>query len=193
MLRELELYFESLKQAPISSAMLNDIYQNYLQAVYHVLQIKGLQAHRICSGSLSTERASHAIRSVQNLKDWACQLTQTAGDYVASVKESRTVVEKVKLYIAENAHQNLSRESIASYVYLNPDYLSRLFKKSTGLALSEYLLEVRLKEAKKLLIGTSLTVSEIASSIGYTDFSHFSKMFRRMVRMNPLDYRKMNQ
>ncbi|WP_240417224.1 response regulator transcription factor [Paenibacillus periandrae] len=193
LLDEWAVYFNSLKQMSISTAMLNDIYQNYLQVVYYVLQVKGLLAHRICRGSLTAKRATHATRSVSSLQEWVIQMTETAIDYMDSVKESYTVVEKAKQYISGNINKELSREDIASSVYLNPDYLSRLFKKETGLALSEYLLVERFKEAKSLLVTTNMTVSEIASSLGYSNFSHFAKMFRRMARMNPLEYRKVNK
>ncbi|WP_372631120.1 helix-turn-helix domain-containing protein [Cohnella sp.] len=64
------------------------------------------------------------------------------------------------------------------------------YPKKTGKAISEYLMEERIRHAKHLLTYTDSSISEVASAVGYVNFSHFSKIFRRMTDMNPQDFRK---
>ncbi|MEK3910204.1 helix-turn-helix domain-containing protein [Paenibacillus sp. FSL H7-0331] len=183
-------YLEDMKQTEGSAKMLQEFYHNFLQMVYHVLQLKGLQAHLIFSERLSTQQMASVTRTVSNLQEWSKEVVELAVDFIQSIEESHTVINQVKAYISENMDKDISRDDIAANVFLSPDYLSRIFKKETGTSLFDYLIEERFKLAQSLLIQSDKSVSEIATSIGYTNFSHFSKMFKRVTDMNPLEFRK---
>ncbi|MNI44020.1 Bifunctional transcriptional activator/DNA repair enzyme AdaA [compost metagenome] len=99
----------------------------------------------------------------------------------------------VKRYIHENLTSGITREDIAESVHLNPAYLSRFFKKETGETLTDFMIYERMKLAKELLTHTEDAISQIAVSLGYVHFSHFSKMFKRMHHMTPYEYRKMKK
>jgi two-component system response regulator YesN len=193
LLAEIHNYWEAMKLTACNAKMLQEFYQNFLQMVYHVLQLKGLQAHLIFSESISSRQVTSVTRSISNLQEWAKQIVEMAVDFVHSVEESHTIIDRVKKHISENIDKDLSRDDIAAYIYLSPDYLSRVFKKETGVSLSEYLIEEKFKFAQNLLIQSDMSISEIATSIGYTNFSHFSKMFKRVTDMNPLEFRKRNR
>lgn len=107
-------------------------------------------------------------------------------------KGEKTVIELVKTYIKENLTTEITREDIAASVHLNPAYLSRFYKKETGETLTDFITFERMKMAKDLLLGTDATISQIAVSLGYTHFSHFSKMFKRAYQMTPYELRKLN-
>jgi two-component system response regulator YesN len=74
-------------------------------------------------------------------------------------------------------------------VYLNPSYLSRLFKKETGQSLSDYIGQVRMEEARRLLSQTNMKIVQVAEESGYRNVSHFAKMFKRMTGVTPQEYR----
>ena len=95
---------------------------------------------------------------------------------------------KVIRLIQENP--DISREELASRFFLNPDYFAKLFKKETGKALSDYIADLKLEEAKYMLSQTADGISNIASLLGYSNFSYFSKMFRKKTGMTPSEYRK---
>jgi two-component system response regulator YesN len=103
---------------------------------------------------------------------------------------SRSVIYKVKHYIAQNLEQELTNEKIAAQVYLNPVYLNRIFKKETGLTMSDYIQKERIEKARKLLEKTEMPVGVVAMHVGYSNFSHFSRMFRRQTGLSPQNYRK---
>lgn len=84
-----------------------------------------------------------------------------------------------------------TRESLASEVFMNPDYLSKLFKKNTGSSLMDYVTKVRIERAKELLERTVLTISEIAIETGYSNTAYFTKMFKKYTNgVTPREYRK---
>ncbi|CAM4014090.1 response regulator [Paenibacillus alkaliterrae] len=105
------------------------------------------------------------------------------------LEESRSIVDKVKQYIAANIDQALSRKDMAQHVYLNQDYLAKLFKKKTGIALSDYVVQERMKLAKMLLSGTRSSIGEVAGSVGYSNFSYFTKTFKNEFGMTPQEFR----
>ncbi|NQX70429.1 response regulator [Paenibacillus alba] len=107
-------------------------------------------------------------------------------------KGEKAIIEMVKKYILDHVTSEITREEIAASVHLNPAYLSRFFKKETGETLTDFMTFERMKMAKDLLTRTDATISQIAVSLGYTHFSHFSKMFKRTFHMTPHELRKLH-
>lgn len=99
-------------------------------------------------------------------------------------------IEAALLYIKKNLNKNISRTDVAEYVHLNEEYFSRLFKQQTGDTYKDYVLSEKMKEAQKLLEHSRLSISIIASKVGYDNFSHFSKMFKKVTNLTPQEYRK---
>ncbi len=99
------------------------------------------------------------------------------------------LVSQVKAFIESNYSRDLNITIMAEQVHLNPKYLSHIFKKVTGASISNYLTGVRLNRAKELLLDSHLSIKEIALEIGYTDTSYFDRVFKKMERVSPCDYR----
>lgn len=81
-------------------------------------------------------------------------------------------------------------EGAASQIHLSTDYLSRLFRKKTGISFSEYLLNARMKEAGALMKQIHLSIGEIASRLGYKNPKNFTRAFRNYYGMAPTEYRR---
>ncbi|UWP58797.1 response regulator transcription factor [Ruminococcus gauvreauii] len=94
-------------------------------------------------------------------------------------------------YINEHYSENLSLENISTVVKLNSVYFSTMFKRETGKNFVEYLTEVRLEHAKKLLIESDYNISEIAWKVGYQDEKYFMKVFKREAGITCAKYRKL--
>lgn len=93
-------------------------------------------------------------------------------------------------YINKNYSSALSVEMLASQVYLTPDYLSRLFKKSTKKSLSQYIRQVRMEKASELLRTTTLKVIDVGIEVGYPNYSYFCQSFREYYGKSPEKYRR---
>lgn len=104
--------------------------------------------------------------------------------------DSTRMVNQVKLYIRENyAESDLKLNKIADTNFINYSYLSYLFKKITGKNFSSYLTEVRIDEAKKLLLHSSLSINEIAKRVGYQNYQNFHYAFKNICGESPNAYR----
>ncbi|MFC6452521.1 helix-turn-helix domain-containing protein [Paenibacillus vulneris] len=193
-LQEATAYLDGMLQRDtVDATLLHQWYQDFQQTMYVALQNKGIQAHQLFSDSISLDASANATRSVTDLVSWMNHVVNRALEYVNTVEQSQSVVNRVIGYIKLHLAEDLSREEIANHVYLNPDYLNRLFKKETGMAISDYLFQERLKLAQELLSKTEMPISAVASHIGYANFSHFSRMFKKYTDMNPNEYRQKHQ
>ena len=108
-------------------------------------------------------------------------------------RQEQDVVEKVIRYIEEHLEQEIHRRDLAEHVYLNPDYLNRLFKQQTGKTLKEFVIAHKMEEARKMLQLTRLPVSIIAAKVGYDNFSHFSYAYKKATGQSPLESRNAYQ
>lgn len=103
--------------------------------------------------------------------------------------KNRLIVEGIKGYVRSNFKENLNLDMIAESVCLSPYYASRIFKESQNMTIMEYVLEVKMHEAKKLLSNPRYKIDEIARDLGYVDPSYFSKVFRRKTGLSPTQFR----
>lgn len=188
---ESQQFLDSWKRIECLGARgLQQFYQNFLQMVLHTLQQQGLRADEIFSDHLSPERILSATRSVKDLQDWVRDVLEKALFHIGGLDSSETVVERIKRYIALHIDQELSRQYIADYIGLSPDYIVKLFKKETGCSISDYILKERINLAKELLSMTDTTISNVALAVGFSNFSYFSTLFKKEVSMTPQEYRK---
>lgn len=93
-------------------------------------------------------------------------------------------------YIGFHYTEDISLNTVADFVYLNRDYLSRQFKKEVGVNFSEFLMKMRMRRAKRLLETTNMRISDIALSVGITNMSYFSTVFHKSFGCKPNDIRK---
>jgi two-component system response regulator YesN len=97
---------------------------------------------------------------------------------------------QVKSYVEEHFAENITLESIAALVYMNPYYFSSFFKKHTGQNFKNYVTEVRMSHAQRLLLQSDLMVYEIADRVGYNNARHFSDMFKKQFGKLPQEYKQ---
>ncbi|MCB7318012.1 response regulator transcription factor [Lacrimispora sp. 210928-DFI.3.58] len=97
---------------------------------------------------------------------------------------------KVVDFLELNYMRRLSQQECADYFHMNKDYLSRAFKKHTGIGMAKYLNNIRIRKAQELLKSTDLQVMEIADQVGYFDSKYFSRQFKLATGMTPAQYRQ---
>ena len=106
------------------------------------------------------------------------------------VQISNTVINKIKAYIDQNYMDDISLADLAERFFLSKEHISRLFKKETGLNLFAYIMDLKLKEAQRMLSETNRTIDDIAFSLGFSNGSYFSKVFKKNIGTSPGSYRK---
>ena len=114
--------------------------------------------------------------------------------YMFAEETAEELVGKVSSYINMCfAKTDLSLERIADQVHLSANYVSTLFKKHSGMNISDYIIKIRMEHAAGLLSATNFRTYEIAERVGYTNSQYFSVLFKKFYGMTPKEYRNQNK
>lgn len=105
---------------------------------------------------------------------------------------SPVIIKSVK-YVNHNFTKKITLQGIAEDLHVNPSYLSMLFKQELNMTFSEYLSKIRVNKAKHLLIKTNLSMVDISFQSGFEDQSYFTKVFKKLEKCTPKEYRKVHQ
>lgn len=118
-------------------------------------------------------------------------LRNTKSDFtVSSSDRTSRECKFIEQYMEEHFSENISLDSLSRLTYMNKYYMVHAFKKYKGISPINYLIDRRISEAKHLLQTTNYPVSKIAQAVGFSSQSYFSQVFRKELKMTPLQYRK---
>lgn len=99
-------------------------------------------------------------------------------------------ISQIIKYINDNYYKPITLADTAEDFYMSPSYLSKLFKNTTNFTFTQYLNSVRVKNAKKLLQNTNYRIIDIAQNTGFTNNTHFTRVFKEIIGVSPTNYRK---
>ncbi|WMJ89662.1 response regulator transcription factor [Anaerocolumna sp. MB42-C2] len=164
-----------------------------IQLIYYFLKEKGILAHKLIQGRTNDILLELSVKSVENMIMYISYLVCTSLDYAKFSASQKSVASIICDYIDIHFTEDISRNSLAEIVYLDPDYTARLFKKETGSSLVNYIIKKRIATAKDLLVNTDLSVNLISDKVGYGNYSYFTKLFKKETGVTPVDYRRINK
>ncbi len=182
----------TLKELGQSSDMMSSYFGILVYRIYGLIleYSKGL-------GEISLHRFSpdHYFRGLSTLErlEQLQAYTDEAAKAIQLMNKERnlSILEQVKGYIRSNyRNPGLKLQDIASAVNYSTTYLSHLFKREYNTHIWDYVTEMRIEEAKMLLVSSDKKRYEIAYQVGYESPEHFSRMFKRYVNFSPAEYRK---
>ncbi len=138
-------------------------------------------------------KAVDRFDTAEEINNWMYNLVTGALDELQSNRKNnvRNVIRKIQEYILQNySDPDLSLGTVAEHAYLNPSYLSKLYKTETGESFVEYLTRVRIEAAKRLLKESNEKVSDIGARVGYLNAQYFCTIFKKNTGLSPVEYRE---
>lgn len=99
------------------------------------------------------------------------------------------LIEDITHYIAANYHQEISLKYLSKLYFIDEQYLCKLFKKETGIGFIDFVNKTRIDHAKRLLTNSNNSISSIALDVGYSNVSHFNRIFKRLTGCTPKEFR----
>lgn len=126
---------------------------------------------------------------IRALQQQLLRLDQFYDAFKCSYRNSQDLQEAIR-FIHENYHKPLDLAMVSNHVSLNYTYFSNLFKKNIGKGFAEYLRDVRLDKARRLLAETEQKIVTIAADVGYESYKSFTRAFRDAMGMQPTEYRQ---
>ena len=103
------------------------------------------------------------------------------------------IVNAAKEYILKHAAEDISLGEVAWHVGKGEEHLARVFKRETGQSVFDYVREIRVNEAKTLLLNPALNLTQIAGRCGFHSLAYFSRTFRQQAGVSPSQYRRHNE
>lgn len=147
-----------------------------------------LEAHAAIIETLHPMKLVDELETLDAIKRWLREQFRNALVRAKSLKQSTPtkLASKAKQYIDENfGNAELDLTDIAKSVFVNPSYLSRIFKNELGYSVVEYLTRCRMLKAKELMEQGCKNMFFIAESVGYKDTHYFSKCFKKHYSVSP--------
>jgi two-component system response regulator YesN len=103
---------------------------------------------------------------------------------------SSKLLKEILNYINENFEKKIQLFAIAKMFFINPNYLSQLFKTNLNTSFTDYVTNLKIEKAKQLIENSDLTMCEISEQVGYDDYFHFSKVFKKKMDVSPSSFKK---
>ena len=122
--------------------------------------------------------------------DMIVELTKAVHNHKLSLDKYSPSIQKVLEYINLHLGDHISNEELSANANMSISHLAKVFKKETGVTMTEYIALLRCKKAANLLKKTNLPIQEISSYVGYSDNNYFVKVFKKNYDMTPTEFRK---
>lgn len=186
-IKRMFLRFQENRYAPEAVKM------NIHQGVLGVIDIiRSMDGEEQSLGSLAPIIGWHDLNlSLRELQRLFTAFAIESGRYIGELRkeQQRGGIHKIRAYIEEHYHENISLKSIAATFYMNPVYLGQLFRKTYGIYFNDFLLQLRIGEAKRLLRQTDLRIYEVADRVGFSNPDYFVTQFEKLEKLTPSEYR----
>ncbi|MDQ1003303.1 two-component system response regulator YesN [Neobacillus niacini] len=186
----LETLFQSLVSKNLSHTAFLASLNSFVHSVLKIIRKMGGEP-----SSLHSYRIIYTLHNynltLPQLKELIINFMIECKDEISKLRKQSAngEVHKIKQYIDFHYHENISLKTIARKFFMNPVYLGQLFKKTYGIYFKDYLLQVRINEAKKMLRQSEKRIYEIAECVGFNNTDYFVTIFGKFENITPSEYR----
>lgn len=188
---QLTFIFNFLQEEKVSYMYVQNILMQVLTIFSHAVQER-----RIEDSELDKHTMLAKLREMESLEDcrqWflslAARYTEWMSARVSSIDEQ--FVANISQYIVDNIDKDISLNSVAEQFHITANYLSKIFKESTGVNFSSFVTGHKLQKARELLINDKkMNITDVANSLGYYNLPYFSMLFKEKYGVTPVKFRK---
>ncbi|EHB68221.1 MULTISPECIES: AraC family transcriptional regulator [Paenibacillus] len=186
------LYRSNLEMEHKEPELARLLFANLLSTLLKLLNALNLKYEDLFEPGLKPLEVINKADSVEDMYAFVLSLFQQVCEQVRKkrVNNASAVVDKAKAYLEQNADDAmLSLAAVAEHFHITPQYLSGLFKKSSGMNMSDYLAQIRIRKAKELMNDPDITISQIARLVGYNNDVGFIRVFKKHEGITPGKYK----
>ncbi|WP_145409239.1 AraC family transcriptional regulator [Paenibacillus xylanexedens] len=188
--RGMEQFLTEVTRTDSTEFQVQQMMLQLLGSIQHVMLQTGVIPYQLFGGCNMYERLS-SIREPAQMMQWMKE--KVIRPYMQEIElrsqePLKQVVERTMQYIDDNYSNDISLEACADLEQMTPYALSKAFKQISGMNFIDYLTQVRMENAKKLLRETSMRINDVASAVGY-QHSYFNRIFKKQEGSTPSQYR----
>ena len=189
LLSEVEDCLRAIETMPTGRAKAYcDLHQRLTHMFFNYFYENGTDVHNLFRSEYSYNEYMSSFSDPDALRRAALYMLRQAGE-LEQGKAPANDIEKAKTFILENLSDPITVKDVADHVCMSPEYFTKLFKRETGQNIKEFITLTKLSAAKDMLEHSGIPVGMVALELGYTNFSHFSQVFKKYEDMSPSEYR----
>ena len=176
-------------------SLLKELYLSTISSIQSVLLKNGIDIAQIVGRTDLSYHKINRFSDPEHFLIWLRNILTLTGEYLKNYKGKSqfALVQKTINYIHKNFSTISSIEEIASQLFVSYSHLRNVFKKELGITIYDYLLSVRMEEAKKLLSASKMNLTQIAYKVGYSDYDYFKTVFAKYNGITPREFQQANQ
>lgn len=177
---EYAAYLDSINN---TKGIISDLFDEYRINCINIHNVQAKRLDRLIE-------AYHTDNDVNTLNE-IIELVRSVGDECSC--SEKTIVDQICSYVSCHPDQDLDIEQIAEQFHFSVYHIRHIFKRQTGMNLTEFKTAQRIRKAKLLLRGCDNKIAEISACCGYDNSSYFTEVFTKFVGCSPSDYRRRYQ
>ncbi len=194
---QMEQYYTTINELTAKFRQSNKIAKLTVYTTLASLLMNSISHHLPFESSLYDDDITYRLGNYythHNFGEAMKYLDEIAKEYFEQIDEmgennANIAVKQVNSYISDNLSGDLSLTKLADCVGLHPSYLSRLYKETSGVSLSSYIVNIRIAASRDMLENTKMKTNEIAHAIGFNTASYFTNFFKKNTGITPQEYR----
>lgn len=189
----IEDIFNNIELIGIQYSNLIMLYMDIMLMMIKAIKDQGICFDDIFEKEILSEDYISTLSNVNELKNQILNHIDRICNYLMNTRKSdgEKTIESLKNYIQQYYYLDLNLSQLSQFYFMNSNYLSQLFKKETGQGFLEYLTQIRMEQAKKLLINTQFKAYEISEMVGYNNPKYFSRAFYKYCGCTPTQFRNL--
>ncbi len=162
------------------------------QLIYAFLKSRGILANKLFQCDSYNALAANAQYALKNMEIYLRYMTTAIQSHLETSDDRKSVAKSIQEYVNQHYAEDITRTCLTDIFFLDEDYASKLFKRETGISFKNYVIHKRIATAKELLRNTDLPVNTVADHVGYGNYSYFSRLFKKITNVTPIEYRNQN-
>lgn len=165
---------------------------NILLSSVRKMSFQQLQQNELLGRHILSLEAISRFRTLERLEEWMVEVIRGIITFKLEhhITKKKDIIAEIKKYVTEHYNESISLAELSARFFINPYYLSQLFKQKSGDTYLNFLAQIRINKAKELLEKTDLKVYEICEKVGYSDTQYFARQFEKLTGFKPSEYRK---
>lgn len=184
-----EVHSEDREICPIDLKLL---YMDIVNSVFKTILDANASFDDFSDFSLKFFRQLDRLQTVDEFHEWLADTVVKIIDVLGKYRNSkkRKVIEKAVEYVNSHFTESITLNGVADKFFLNASYFCKVFREEMGESFTKYFMNLRIQKAKELLTDPTRKVYEIAGMVGYDDVQYFTKIFKSISGVTPMQYRE---
>lgn len=177
------------REGILHSVSITNFQIDIAQILHLFLKNNSLPANTLFQGNDYHLLAQNARNSLNDMELYLQYIINITAKHIESASQDKAIAKSIQDYVDQHYAEDINRSVLTELFYLDEDYASKLFKKETGISFKNYIILKRIEVAKNLLQNTTLPINTIAANVGYGNYSYFTRLFKKITGVTPIEYR----